>query len=76
LDVRILAVRDVVVGEEILLVKSLVQFLERLLRIDEARQPGPLDKLLFVALPAGAVNGIVIQGAGTCTNAPSSERRK
>ena len=42
--------------------KGLVEFLERLLGIDEALQPGPLDKLLFVALPAGAVNEIVIQG--------------
>ena len=73
---EILPVRYVVVGEEILLVKGLVEFLERLPRIDEALQPRPLDKLLFVALPAGAVNGIVIQGPGTCTNAPSSERRK
>ena len=30
--------------------------------IDEALQPGPLDELLFVVLPAGAVNEIVIQG--------------
>jgi hypothetical protein len=30
--------------------------------IDEALQPGPLDELLFVVLPAGAVNEIVVEG--------------
>ena len=36
LDVGILPLRNVAVGEEILLVKGLVQFLERLPGIDEA----------------------------------------
>ena len=44
-----------------MLVKGLVQFLERLPGIDEGLEPGPLDELLFVALPAVAVNEVVIQ---------------
>ena len=45
-----------------MLVKSLVQFLERLSRIDKSLEPSALDELLFVALPAATVNEIVVQG--------------
>jgi hypothetical protein len=60
--VRILSLGNVAVGEEVLLVKSLVQFLERLSRIDKGLEPGALDELLFVALPAGTVNELVVEG--------------
>ena len=43
--------------------KGLVEFLERLLGIDEALQPGSFDELLLVALPTGAVDKIVIEGS-------------
>ena len=43
-------------------VKGLVELLERLLRVDEVLEPSPLDELLFVALPAGSVNEVVIEG--------------
>ena len=36
---------------------------KHLLGIDEVLESSPLDKLLFVALPAGAVNEVVIQGS-------------
>ena len=67
LDVRILPLRNVAVGEEILRVEDLVEFLEHLARVAEGFEPGPLHKLLFVALPAGAVNEVVIPGAGIGT---------
>jgi hypothetical protein len=46
-----------------LLVQGLVELLERLPRIDEGLQPSPFDELLFVALPTGAVDEIVIEGS-------------
>ena len=58
----ILPLGDVLVGGEILLVQGLVKLLEHFVGIDEALQPGPLDELLFVVLPAGAVNEIVVEG--------------
>ena len=57
----ILPFRDVLVGEEVLLGQGLVEFLEHLARVDEGLEAGPLDEMLFVALPAGAVNEVIIQ---------------
>ena len=60
-DVRILPLSNVLVGDEILLVQGLVEFLEYLPGIDEGLDPGPFNNLLFVTLPACAVNEIVIE---------------
>ena len=52
------------VGRKILLVQGLVELPEHLVGIDEGFKLGAaLDKLLFIALPAIAVEEIVIEGA-------------
>ena len=62
-DVGILPFRDVLVGEEVLLGQGLVEFLQHLARVDQGFEPGALDEMLFVALPADAVNEVIIQGS-------------
>ncbi len=59
----ILPFRDVLVGEEVLLGQGLVEFLQHLARVDQGFEPGALDEMLFVALPADAVNEVIIQGS-------------
>ena len=51
------------VGREILLVQGLVELPEHVVGIDEGFKLGALDKLLFIALPAVAIEEIVIEGA-------------
>ena len=48
-DVEILPFRDVLVGEEVLL--------------GQGFEPCALDEMLFVELPADAVNKVIIQGS-------------
>jgi hypothetical protein len=62
-DVGLLPFRDVLVGEELLLGQSLVEFLQHLARVDQGFDPGAPDEMLFVALPADAVNEAIIQGS-------------
>jgi hypothetical protein len=59
----LLPFRDVLVGEELLLGQSLVEFLQHLARVDQGFDPGAPDEMLFVALPADAVNEAIIQGS-------------
>jgi hypothetical protein len=40
--------------------QNIVEFLQHLARIDQGFEPGALDEMLFVALPADAVNEVII----------------
>jgi hypothetical protein len=62
--------RDVLVGEEVLVVQGLVEFLQHLARVDQGFEPGALDEMLFVALPADAVNEEINQGSVFTKAAP------
>jgi len=61
--VRVLPLSNIPVGDQILAMRRLVEFVEHLAGIDEGLEPGSLDELLFVALPTRAVNEVVIEGS-------------
>jgi len=54
------------VGDQILAMQRLVEFIEHLAGIDEGFEPRSLDELLFVALPTRAVNEVVIERPVIC----------
>ena len=52
---RILPLNNIPVGDQIVAMQRLVEFVEHLAGIDEGLEAGSLDELLFVALPTCAV---------------------